>query len=43
MPTVRTGGKTKHYSYTPKGKMAAAKAAKRAGVKVKNTTKKKRY
>ena len=41
MPTVKTGGKTKHYSYTPKGKTAAAKAAKRAGVKVKN--KKKRY
>ena len=41
MPTVKTRGKTKHYSYTPKGKMAAAKAAKRAGVKVKN--KKKRY
>lgn len=41
MPSVRTGGKTKHYSYTPKGRAAATKAAKRAGVKVKN--KKKRY
>ena len=37
MPTVRSGGKTKHYSYTPKGRAAAKKAAKRAGVKVKNT------
>jgi|TARA_B110000263_G_scaffold190625_1_gene168408 hypothetical protein len=43
MPSVRTGGKTKHYSYTPKGRAAATKAAKRAGVKVKNTAKKKRY
>jgi|TARA_R110002167_G_scaffold6328_7_gene29387 hypothetical protein len=43
MPSVKTGGKTKHFSYTPKGKMAATKAAKRAGVKVKNTAKKKRY
>ena len=41
MPTVKTGGKTKHFSYTPKGKMAATKAAKRAGVKVKS--KNKRY
>lgn len=43
MPSVKTGGKTKHYSYTPKGRAAATKAAKRAGVKVKNTAKKKRY
>ena len=43
MPSVRTGGKTKHFSYTPKGRAAATKAAKRAGVKVKNTAKKKRY
>tara|TARA_R110000824_G_scaffold335775_1_gene522318 strand:+ start:349 stop:465 length:117 start_codon:yes stop_codon:yes gene_type:complete len=32
----------KHYSYTPKGKAAAKKAAKKMGVKVKYSKSKKR-
>lgn len=32
MPEVKTkGGKTKHFPYTKKGKMAAKKAAKKTG------------
>jgi|TARA_R110002020_G_scaffold166089_2_gene353918 hypothetical protein len=35
MPKVKTkSGKTKHYSYTPKGMKAAKSAAKKAGTKV---------
>ena len=37
MPEVTdASGKVRHYSYTKKGKRAAAKAAKRTGRKVKN-------
>ena len=37
MPEVTdASGKVRHYSYTKKGKRAAAKAAKRPGRKVKN-------
>ena len=39
MPKVKVKGKTKHYSYSKKGKAAAKKAAKRAGTKVTRTKK----
>ena len=33
----------KHYPYTPKGKAAAKKAAKRTGRKMTSTTRKRKY
>jgi len=33
----------KHYAYTPKGRMAAKRAAKRTGRKVTNTRRKRKY